>query len=222
MYQIQTRIGFGGSSASSCLLYGELVSVICNVMFHLCISLSKVLITVILFDMHACERTTNFFINGRDFSASATWELIRTRRPTVPWSKLVWFAQGVPRYTFITWLAVRDRLSTDSKMRAWGQVQCCLLCGEPDKTHDHLFFSCPCTYTLWLQVIGSLLQPGPSPDWNEILARIMADSVGLLASILLRLAFQLSIYYIWKERNGRRHAQPTTPVNQLAKFIERL
>lgn len=49
----------------------------------------------------------------------------------------------------------------------------------------------------------------------------MAGSVGLLSSILLRLAFQVSIYYIWKERNGRRHAQPATPVNQLAKFIEK-
>ncbi|KAG2327951.1 hypothetical protein Bca52824_010679 [Brassica carinata] len=99
--------------------------------------------------------------------------LIRTRCPTVPWDKLVWFAHGVPRYAFITWLAVSDRLSTGSKMRAWGQVQGCLLCGEPDETRDHLFFACPYTYTLWLQVIDSLLRPAPTPDWNEIIERIL-------------------------------------------------
>ncbi|RID53951.1 hypothetical protein BRARA_G01309 [Brassica rapa] len=40
-------------------------------------------------------------------------------------------------------------------------------------------------------------------------------------SILLRLAFQVSIYYLWKERNERRHGQPAKPVAQLAKFIEK-
>ena len=60
----------------------------------------------------------------------------------------MWFAQGVPRYSFITWLAIRDRLSTGSRMRAWGQVQCCLLCGEPDETRDHLFFACPYIHLL--------------------------------------------------------------------------
>lgn len=42
---------------------------------------------------------------GREFSTVATWEQIRCRRPTVAWSKLIWFA-------FISWLAVKDRLST--------------------------------------------------------------------------------------------------------------
>ncbi|KAF8087655.1 hypothetical protein N665_0573s0026 [Sinapis alba] len=93
-------------------------------------------------------------------------------------------------------------------MITWGQVQCCI---PP-------VFACPYTYTLWLQVIGSLLQPAPSPDRNE---RIMAGPVGLLPSILLRLAFQVSIYYIWKERNERRHAQSAKPVDQLKNFIEK-
>ena len=102
--------------------------------------------------------------NGREFSAATTWEHIRCKRPVVVWSKLIWFAQGVPRYAFIAWLAVKDRLSTGSKMRAWGQVQCCVFCGEPDETRNHLFFACPYSYTLWLQVIGTLLRPPPSPD----------------------------------------------------------
>uniref|UniRef100_A0A0D3CSE6 Reverse transcriptase zinc-binding domain-containing protein n=1 Tax=Brassica oleracea var. oleracea TaxID=109376 RepID=A0A0D3CSE6_BRAOL len=130
---------------------------------------------------------------GREFSAAATWEQIRCKQPVVVWSKFIWFAQGVPRYAFIAWLAVKDRLSTGSKMRFWGRVQCCMLCGEPGETRDHLFFAFPYSYTLWLQVIDTLLRPPPSPDWSEIVARIMAGSVGSLQSILLRLAFQVSI-----------------------------
>ena len=109
----------------------------------------------------------------------------------------------------------------DAKYDLGDRFNCCMFCGEPDETRDHLFFACPYTYTLWLQVIGTLLQPEPSPDWNEIVARIMAGSVGTLRSILLRLAFQVSIYYMRKERNERRHGQPVKPVIQLGKFIEK-
>ncbi|CAN6838172.1 unnamed protein product [Brassica oleracea] len=51
------------------------------------------------------------------------------------------------------------------------------------------------------KVIVSLLRPAPSPDWAEILAHILRTAHDSLASILLRLAFQVTVYYIWSERN---------------------
>lgn len=65
----------------------------------------------------------------KDFSAYSTWDMIRTRHNKVPW-----FKQGVPRFAFITWLAVKDRLSTGVRMRAWGIRQGCTLCGEPEES----------------------------------------------------------------------------------------
>lgn len=80
---------------------------------------------------------------GREFSAFSTWDMIRVRRQLVPWHELIWFKQGIPQFAFITWLAVKDRLSTGVKMRAWGQIQGCLFCGEQEKTRDHLFICVP-------------------------------------------------------------------------------
>ncbi|XP_013624341.1 PREDICTED: uncharacterized protein LOC106330421 [Brassica oleracea var. oleracea] len=57
------------------------------------------------------------------FSSAKTWDQIRDRRPVVFWSKSVWFTQGVPRFSFIVWLAVKNRLSTGDRMRAWGIQQ---------------------------------------------------------------------------------------------------
>ncbi|KAG2328739.1 hypothetical protein Bca52824_011467 [Brassica carinata] len=68
------------------------------------------------------------------FSSSKTWQQIRDKREAVPWSKVVWFTQGIPRYSFITWLALKNRLSTGDRMRNWGMQQHCTLCGEPDET----------------------------------------------------------------------------------------
>ncbi|XP_056861957.1 uncharacterized protein LOC108839283 [Raphanus sativus] len=160
-------------------------------------------------------------IFGAHFSTFSTWDMIRERRQSVPWQKLVWFKQGVPRFAFITWLAVKDRLSTGVKMRTWGQNQGCLFCGDPEETRDHLFFAYPYTYTLWLQVLGTLIQPAPSPDWEENVQVLLAGSHGLLVSILVRLSFQVTVYYLWRERKERRHSQRTRTVDQLARIIDK-
>ncbi|CAN6985786.1 unnamed protein product, partial [Brassica rapa subsp. trilocularis] len=34
---------------------------------------------------------------------------------------IVWFPQNVPRFAFITWLAIKDRLATSHRMQRWGQ-----------------------------------------------------------------------------------------------------
>ncbi|KAF3540938.1 uncharacterized protein LOC111203183 [Brassica napus] len=65
-----------------------------------------------------------------EFSAYNTWNIVHTQNIKVPWAKLIWFKQGVPRFAFVTWLAVKDRLSTGSRMRAWG-----LLAPYSDRRH---------------------------------------------------------------------------------------
>lgn len=82
------------------------------------------------------------------FSSRATWDQLRPRKNKVQWSKQVWFSQGIPRYSFITWLTVLNRLSTEDRMRNWGVIQGCVLCGERDETRDHLFFDCPYSFTV--------------------------------------------------------------------------
>lgn len=49
-------------------------------------------------------------------------------------------------------------------------------------------------YTLlhWLKMVGTLMTSAASPYWNNH------------SSILLRLAFQISVYYIWLERDERK------------------
>lgn len=69
-----------------------------------------------------------------------TWQQIHVTSPMTNWSKVVWFSHEVPRYAFITWLAVKNRLSTGDRMQSWGQIQGCLFCGEPNETRDYLFF----------------------------------------------------------------------------------
>ena len=80
------------------------------------------------------------------FSTRATWEQIRIRKQEVPWHRLVWFPQAVPRQAFKVWLTFKDRLSTGVRMRQWGITQGCMFCGERDESREYLYFACPVTY----------------------------------------------------------------------------
>ncbi|XP_018459799.1 uncharacterized protein LOC108830703 [Raphanus sativus] len=146
----------------------------------------------------------------KHFSTSETWHRIHTHNPPQDWSKVVWFSFGVPRFAFITWLAVKNRLSTGARMRAWGQTQGCLFCGEPFESRDHLFFACLFTYMLWIETVGTLLGRPPDPDWETTLQYLTTHSFGYLNYILLRLVFQTTIYMIWRVHNDRKPLKKPT------------
>ncbi|KAF3560312.1 hypothetical protein F2Q69_00010682 [Brassica cretica] len=153
---------------------------------------------------------------GERFVSKATWDLTRYRKQNV-----VWFPQGVPRFVFITWLAIRNRLSTSHRTSQWGHPQGCLFCGEPDETRDHIFFACPYTFTLWIKVVGNLFGQEPDPDWDTTMAHLLTGSFDRLTFILLRLVLQVTIYYIWRERNDRKHNNSARPVNHVSKLIDK-
>ena len=44
-----------------------------------------------------------------NISSSTTWNQIKKKKDREQWSRVVWFAQGVQRYGFITWMAMKDR-----------------------------------------------------------------------------------------------------------------
>ncbi|KAG5393051.1 hypothetical protein IGI04_023014 [Brassica rapa subsp. trilocularis] len=112
---------------------------------------------------------------------------------------------GVPRFYFITWLAVLDRLSTGVRMRVWNVEQSCVFCGEKDETRDHMYFACPYMYTVWLRIVGRVLGSSITLDWNDTMTGLQGNTFSAMDYVLIRLAFQVTVYLIWRERNARRH-----------------
>ena len=155
------------------------------------------------------------------FSSTKTWEQLRGSYPKLQWCKVVWFRQSIPHFSFITWLAFKDRLATGARTRAWGIVQPCLLCGEPDETRDHLFFACPFSFTVWLDLVGFILGPNANPDWTTTITSITSNRRKETDRCLLKLALQASIHSIWRERNSRRHNNNPTSTGQLVHYIDK-
>ena len=146
-------------------------------------------------------RDTVLWKHGNDdyqdhFSTKSMWEQIRSKRTVVEWSRVVWFTQGVPRFVFITWLAMKNRLSTCDRMRQWGMVERCEFCGERDETRDHLFFACLYTYTVWESLAQRLVGRSINPDWHWTVQRIQRMRPLETYTILAKLLLQTTIYHV--------------------------
>ena len=75
------------------------------------------------------------------FSTRNTWYHIRQSAPTVSWCDSVWFSNSTPKYAFMAWLTMLNRLTTGDRMLLWNiNIDAgCVLCNQHLETREHLF-----------------------------------------------------------------------------------
>jgi hypothetical protein len=101
-----------------------------------------------------------------------TWDAIRVKRQIVDWWSLVWFPSSIPKQAFVTWLAMRDALSTSKKLLGWGfqgDVKC-IFCIFGIEDRDHLFFSCGFSGKIWKNVMGLCGVLNPPTCWDDVVS----------------------------------------------------
>lgn len=62
----------------------------------------------------------------------------------------------MPRWAFILWLAMQDKLNTLDRLLVWGVVNeaNCVLCSIGNIVdHNHLFFDCSYFTAVWLDIL---------------------------------------------------------------------
>lgn len=106
-------------------------------------------------------------------------------------------------------------------MRTWGITQGCTLCGEVNETRDHLFFACPYSFTVWIDIAGKLMGAAITPDWEDTIASLLQPVHSRIDSVLRRMVFQTVLYAIWRERNSRRHGGSGITVEKMKKAIDK-
>ncbi|GJV03160.1 RNA-directed DNA polymerase, eukaryota, reverse transcriptase zinc-binding domain protein [Tanacetum coccineum] len=85
------------------------------------------------------------------FSVKNTWNIMVQGDEKVRWYGLLWFSQCIPKHTFILWLAVQKRLSTQDRLARWypSKTVSYSLCNECPNSHEHLFFECKYSKKVW-------------------------------------------------------------------------
>lgn len=157
------------------------------------------------------------------FSSKLTWEQIRRRQPTVSWSKVIWFNYAVPKYAFLSWIAVKDRLPTATRIASWsrGTYTSCIFCHDQQEDRHHLFFRCTYSEQIWKRIVGGLLSSSYTNQWDSIIIILQIASEDWETQFLFRLAFQSTLYHIWNERNARRHGQTHTTLQKIVAMIDK-
>ncbi|PWA56950.1 reverse transcriptase zinc-binding domain-containing protein [Artemisia annua] len=93
----------------------------------------------------------------------------------VKWNKVVWYTQNIPKYSFILWLAIQNKLTTQDKIKSWG-------------SYDLMRLQMDC------HKLG----------WNDIVKKFAECYNGKnIDSIVRRLCLAASVYHVWQERNKR-------------------
>jgi len=141
------------------------------------------------------------------FSIQSAWELLRDKRPVNTMHHLLWFKGHIPRQSFILWLAGLGRLRTMDRLHSAGIIQnaACILCNLYTETHQHLFFECQFTKTVWHSVNTKASIHWPCITWQNLLQWAAAHYCNKtnIQHIIARLLLSTTVYQLWYERNNR-------------------
>ncbi|GJU33568.1 RNA-directed DNA polymerase, eukaryota, reverse transcriptase zinc-binding domain protein [Tanacetum coccineum] len=119
--------------------------------------------------------------NSRNFSTAVVWKDIRGNGVSVDWKDIVWHTNCIPKHTFILWLAVKKKLSTQDRMSKW----------YPNKK-------------IWKKVCDIGRITVNEDNWENIIkAMSLKKNKMSIWGIIRKICLAAVVYYIWQERNGR-------------------
>ncbi|KAK9073019.1 hypothetical protein SSX86_007341 [Deinandra increscens subsp. villosa] len=126
-----------------------------------------------------------------EFSASLALDSIRLQLPRVPWAKMVWFSQCIPKHAFHLWLLMKNRLLTqDIILKVWDKIR---------------------------QKLGFRATP---PMWSSIIEEVCQNAnLKSFDSVVGRLGIAVASYFVWQERNNRLFRNQTRPPDILTDQI---
>lgn len=95
---------------------------------------------------------------GDTLMNSKVYSWIGGGRGRVCWARTVWDPVNVPRYSFISWLAMQDRLLTVERVtRIFHKpAEPCTLCLRGAENTRHLFFQCDVSHQVWASILDWL------------------------------------------------------------------
>lgn len=156
------------------------------------------------------------------FSSKETWKLIRVPQPRVSWNSGIWFAFNTPKYSFMAWLAILNRLATGDRVQQWNtsNPSSCVLCNDPMESRNHLFFSCNFSESVWKGLTQKLLAASYTHQWDQVIQLLLDKNRDKTELFIVRYVFQAILYAIWRERNQRKHGETPMTYGQIIQTVD--
>ncbi|KAE8711273.1 hypothetical protein F3Y22_tig00110299pilonHSYRG00117 [Hibiscus syriacus] len=145
-------------------------------------------------------------LSSGELKATAIWDLIREKKPKVPWHKLLWFPLYIPKHSLIAWMAFLDRLPTKERLQRMGLINesLCVHCNSELETREHFFLKCPTAVFIWETVFSLSGLHFTACSWETFEAWACLTWKGKsLLTLVMKIVLNALIYIIWEERNKR-------------------
>ena len=158
-----------------------------------------------------------------DYSTKAVYNTLSQSGSKVEWHKVVWFSQCNPRMAFILWMAIRGKLQTQDRIMRWNNDpdMKCSLCKKVQDSHNHLFFECDFSKSIWGGLKQKMGKCSMSDTWEDIIEQFAHGKCdNTINSVLSRIVLATTVYYVWEERNNRFFNGEEMEPHILRKVIE--
>ncbi|GKB93629.1 putative reverse transcriptase domain, reverse transcriptase zinc-binding domain protein [Tanacetum coccineum] len=163
-----------------------------------------------------------------EFSVAKVWDCIRPRNNEVDWFYVVWFSHQIPRHAIHLWLVIKRKLKTQDTLRQWDvssnpnlNLLRCSLCEMQPDSHDYLFFECSFSSQIWEHLKQFTGISNIPFDLNSIVNFLIPSAKMRSArSVIVKLIFAASCYFIWHERNDRLFMKKKRSQDQVIDVIK--
>ncbi|XP_075101608.1 uncharacterized protein LOC142177046 [Nicotiana tabacum] len=143
-------------------------------------------------------------LTTRTYTIRTIYNQLRGEFPKASWRRLIYNNKGCPKWIFIFYLALQERLYTKDRFSKWGiQVnQTCPLCDHEMEDHQHLFFTCKYSTDIWGKLLAWQGIARQVYGWEEEVewATKHVTGKGSKAEVY-RISMAGAVYHLWIERN---------------------
>lgn len=140
-------------------------------------------------------------LTAGNYSIRSTYNQLRGEFPKLTWRRMICNNQGSPKWIFILYLALQNRLYTKDRLRKWG-MQVTPLCDQEMDEHQHLFFACIYSAGIWRKLLAWQRINWQIFGWKEEVDWAVQHANGKDPKAeVYRLIMAGAIYHLWMERN---------------------
>ncbi|PKU64698.1 hypothetical protein MA16_Dca017640 [Dendrobium catenatum] len=125
----------------------------------------------------------------------------------VNWAKFVWTKGYALRYACYVWMALQSKLKTADQLifRGISVSAACSFCASNRESHSHLFFECDFSFNIITALFPVMKSFYLRPNLLQVYDFL--SSIRDFNKIDVQFCFlviSILVYWIWRERNGRK------------------
>ncbi|XP_011102044.1 uncharacterized protein LOC105180093 [Sesamum indicum] len=138
----------------------------------------------------------------KGLQTSKAYEYFRPKLARQPWKAAIWKAFIPPKYSFIMWLGLRNRLATRDRLEFLHEEDLCSLCINTKESAKHLFFECPFSTYVWSHIRVWLGINRRMSTLHSAVKWLKKEKTGSSVHNKARhLALSCTVYTLWRHRN---------------------